>query len=95
MAQAQQITPFLWFDDQAEEAARFYVSIFGSSEILRVDRYGDAGPFPAGSGMTVACRLAGQEFTAPKGGPEFRFTKAVSCVVDCGSQAEVDRYWER
>jgi predicted 3-demethylubiquinone-9 3-methyltransferase (glyoxalase superfamily) len=91
---AQKITPFLWFDSQAEEAANFYVSIFENSEILSANRYGEAGPGTAGTVMTVSFRLDGQEFTALNGGPEFSFTEAVSFVIDCDSQAEVDRLWD-
>jgi predicted 3-demethylubiquinone-9 3-methyltransferase (glyoxalase superfamily) len=89
------ITPFLWFDTQAEEAAEFYASIFPDSRVLEVARYGEAGPGPAGSAMTVRFELDGQEFLALNGGPEFRFTEAVSFLVSCASQEEVDWYWER
>ena len=89
----QKITPCLWFDGQAEEAAAFYVSLFEDGEIVRVDRYGEGGPRPAGTVLTVAFRLAGQEFVALNGGPEFRFTEAVSFLIDCEGQAEVDRLW--
>ncbi|MCC7022497.1 MAG: VOC family protein [Thermomicrobiales bacterium] len=92
---AQKISPFLWFDDQAEEAANFYVSIFDNSEILDVVRYGEAGPGPAGTAMTVSFRLDGTEFTALNGGPQFQFTEAVSFAIDCDSQEEVDRYWDQ
>jgi predicted 3-demethylubiquinone-9 3-methyltransferase (glyoxalase superfamily) len=91
---SQKITPFLWFDTQAEEAANFYVSIFPDSEILSVSRYGESSPGAAGSVMTVAFRLAGQEFTALNGGPHFKFTEALSFVIDCGAQDEVDHYWD-
>ena len=87
------ISPFLWFDTQAEEAARFYTSIFRNSRIVRVTRFGDAGPRPKGSVMTVAFELEGQPFTALNGGPHFKFTEAISFVVQCQTQAEVDRYW--
>ena len=87
----QTITPFLWFDTQAEEAARFYVSIFKSSKILGVTRYGEAGPGPKGSAMTVTFELDGQEFIALNGGPHFKFTEAISFCVDCRTQEEVDR----
>jgi predicted 3-demethylubiquinone-9 3-methyltransferase (glyoxalase superfamily) len=90
-----QITPFLWFDTQAEEAAEFYVSVFPDSRVLEVARYGEAGPGPAGRAMTVRFELDGQEFLALNGGPEQRFTEAVSFVVSCTSQEEVDGYWER
>jgi predicted 3-demethylubiquinone-9 3-methyltransferase (glyoxalase superfamily) len=89
------IRPFLWFDSQAEEAAHHYVSIFPNSRILGVSRYGDAGPGPAGSVMTVAFELDGQAFLALNGGPHFKFTEAISFLVDCKTQDEVDRYWER
>jgi predicted 3-demethylubiquinone-9 3-methyltransferase (glyoxalase superfamily) len=89
------ITPFLWFDTQAEEAAEFYASISPDSRVLEVARYGEAGPGPAGSAMTVRFELDGQEFLALNGGPEFRFTEAVSFLVSCASQEEVDWYWER
>ena len=82
------ITPFLWFDTKAEEAAEFYVSIFPDSRITRVARYGEAGPGPAGSAMTVDFSLRGQGFVALNGGPVFSFTPAVSFVVDCEDQAE-------
>jgi len=87
------ITPFLWFDTQAEEAAKFYASIFKNSKVGNITRYGDAGPGPAGSAMTVAFELDGQAFIALNGGPEYKFTEAVSFTVDCQSQAEVDQYW--
>jgi len=91
----QKITPFLWFDHEAEEAATFYTSIFENSRILGIARYGDAGPGPKGSVMTVAFELDGQKFTALNGGPQFKFTEAVSFVVNCETQAEVDQFWER
>jgi len=91
----QKITPFLWFDDQAEEAANFYVSIFKDSGILGISRYGDAGPGPKGSVMTVKFKLQGQEFIALNGGPHFKFTEAISFSVDCKSQEEVDWFWEK
>ncbi len=91
----QKITTFLWFDTQAEEAASFYASIFPDSRILSVSRYGDAGPRPKGSVMVVEFQLAGQRFLALNGGPQFRFTEAISLVVDCDTQAEVDAYWEK
>jgi predicted 3-demethylubiquinone-9 3-methyltransferase (glyoxalase superfamily) len=91
----QKITPFLWFDDQAEEAMNFYVSVFKNSEVLSVSRYGEAGPGPAGSVMVATFRLDGQEFMALNGGPQFRFTEAVSFLIDCASQEEVDYYWDR
>jgi predicted 3-demethylubiquinone-9 3-methyltransferase (glyoxalase superfamily) len=89
----QKITPFLWFDDQAEEAVEFYTSLFDDSRVTNVARYGPAGPGPEGSAMTVSFELAGQAFTALNGGPEFSFTEAISFYVSCESQAEVDRLW--
>ena len=88
------ITPFLWFDDQAEEAAEFYVSVFPNSRIVEVARYGSAGPRPEGMVMTVSFDLDGQRFTALNGGAEFTFSEAVSFVVSCEGQDEVDAYWE-
>ncbi len=89
------ITPFLWFDSAAEEAARFYVSVFPNSRIGAIAHYGAAGPGPAGSVMTVEFELDGKSFVALNGGPIFKFTEAVSFVVDCASQDEVDAYWEK
>lgn len=89
------ITPFLWFDDQAEEAMAFYLSVFPNSRVLNVTRCGDAGPGPKGSVLVAAFELDGQKFNALNGGPQFRFSEAVSFVVDCASQAEVDHYWDR
>ena len=91
----QKISPFLWFDTQAEEAARFYTSIFNNSKIVGMTRYGDAGPGPKGSVMTIAFELEGQEFVALNGGPVFKFTEAISFVVNCESQDEVDKFWEK
>ncbi|MGW4698424.1 VOC family protein [Kitasatospora cineracea] len=91
---AQKITTFLWFDDQAEQAAEFYTSVFEYGRITDVQRYSDAGPGEAGSVMLVSFELFGQEFLALNGGPAFRFNEAVSLQVDCADQAEVDRYWE-
>lgn len=91
----QKITPFLWFDNQAEEAAQFYSSIFKNSKILQVSRYGDAGPGPKGSVMVVNFQLAGQEFTALNGGPRFKFSEAFSFVVKCENQQEIDEYWSK
>jgi predicted 3-demethylubiquinone-9 3-methyltransferase (glyoxalase superfamily) len=87
------ISPFLWFDTQAEEAANFYVRIFPNSKIVSVSRYGEAGPGPKGSVMTVVFQLDGQELIALNGGPQFKFNEAISFSVDCKSQEEVDRYW--
>ena len=99
MATIQRITPCLWFDDQAEEAANFYTGIFRSSKIVNIARYGEAGREihgrPAGSVMTVAFELDGQPFTALNGGPVFKFNEAVSFQVFCASQDEVDHYWDR
>jgi predicted 3-demethylubiquinone-9 3-methyltransferase (glyoxalase superfamily) len=91
----QKITPFLWFDGKAEEAARFYVSVFKNSKILSVSRYGEAGPGTQGSVMTVAFELDGEKFVALNGGPNYTFSPAVSFVVNCETQQEVDHYWER
>ncbi len=89
------ITPFLWFDTQAEEAASFYVSLFKNSEITGISRYGDAGPAPAGSVMTVSFTLDGSPFTAINGGPAHaEFNKAISFQIDCADQAEVDHFWD-
>jgi len=94
----QRVTPFLWFDHQAEEAATFYVSIFKNSRITSVARYDDAGAKasgrPMGSVMTVAFELDGQQFTALNGGPLFKFTEAMSLVVNCQTQEEVDHFWK-
>ena len=91
----QKITPFLWFDGKAEEAANFYVSIFKNAKILSVSRYGDAGPAPTGTVMTVAFELDGQKFVALNGGPQFTFSPATSFVVNCETQAEVDEFWAK
>ena len=90
----QKITPFLWFDNQAEEAVNLYVSI-KNSKIASVTRYGDAGPGPKGRAMTVAFQLDGQGFIALNGGPLFKFTEAISFVVNCENQEEVDELWEK
>jgi predicted 3-demethylubiquinone-9 3-methyltransferase (glyoxalase superfamily) len=89
----QKITPFLWFDDNAEEAASFYVALFPNSRILKVARYNAAGPGPAGKVMTVSFELEGREFTALNGGPHFKFSEAISFVVSCETQSEIDRLW--
>jgi predicted 3-demethylubiquinone-9 3-methyltransferase (glyoxalase superfamily) len=95
----QKITPFLWFNDQAEEAARFYVSIFKNSKILSVSHYGEAtekvSGRPKGSVMTVQFQLEGQPFVALNGGPHFKFTEAISFVVNCQTQKELDSFWEK
>jgi predicted 3-demethylubiquinone-9 3-methyltransferase (glyoxalase superfamily) len=99
MPSLRKITPCLWFDDQAEEAAKFYVSVFPDSRIVKVSRYGEAGfeihGRPAGSVMTVLFELAGQSFTALNGGPVFKFNEAVSFEVECATQQEVDYFWDR
>jgi len=91
----QKITPFLWFNDQAEEAMNFYVSIFKNSKKITVSRYGDAGPGPKGSVMVAKFQLDGQDFMALNGGPTFTLSPAVSFVVNCKTQEEVDEYWEK
>jgi predicted 3-demethylubiquinone-9 3-methyltransferase (glyoxalase superfamily) len=91
----QRITPMLWFDNQAEEAANYYVSIFKNSKVTNVSRYGDTGPGPKGSVMVAEFELDGQKFTALNGGPRFTFTEAISLVVNCENQEEVDYYWEK
>lgn len=94
-ATAQKITPFLWFDDRAEEASKFYVSLFENSKVGTVMRYGEAGPLPKGSVMTVDFLIDGQEFTALNGGPHFSFTPAISLFVNCKSEQEIDRLWNK
>jgi predicted 3-demethylubiquinone-9 3-methyltransferase (glyoxalase superfamily) len=91
----QKITPFLWFDNNAEEAVSFYVSIFKNSKVLGVSRYGEAGPGPKGTVMTASFQIDGQEFVALNGGPLFKFSPAISFVVNCETQAEVDEFWEK
>jgi predicted 3-demethylubiquinone-9 3-methyltransferase (glyoxalase superfamily) len=91
----QRIVPFLWFDLNAEEAANFYVSIFKNSKVGHISRYGEAGPGPKGSVMVVTFELDGQELMALNGGPQFKFSEAISLVVNCKNQEEVDYYWER
>ncbi len=91
----QKITTFLWFDDNAEEAMNFYVSTFKNSKVLNVSRYGEGGPRPSGTVMVAHFQLEGQEFTALNGGPLFKFTEAISLVVNCETQDEVDYFWER
>lgn len=90
----QKITPFLWFNSEAEEAAQFYISLFKNSRLVDILRYSEAGPAPAGSVMTVTFELDGQRFTALNGGPVFNFTEAISFAVDCETQEEVDRLWD-
>jgi predicted 3-demethylubiquinone-9 3-methyltransferase (glyoxalase superfamily) len=91
----QKITPFLWFDGKAEEAMNCYISIFKNSKIVSVTRYGEAGPGPKGTVMTAKFELNGQEFVALNGGPQFTFTEAISFVVNCETQQEVDELWEK
>ena len=92
----QKIAPFLWFDGNAEEAVNFYVSVFKkNSKILNISRYGDAGPGPKGTVMSATFQLHGQEFIALNGGPQFKFTPAISFFVHCQTQAEVDELWEK
>ena len=88
------IYPFLWFTDQAEDAANFYVSLFKNSKVTRVTRYGEAGPGPKGTVMTAEFELDGQRFVALNGGPHYSFTPAVSFVVNCDTQQEIDRLWD-
>ncbi len=95
MIAKQKITPFLWFDNQAEEATNFYVSIFKNSKVISVDRYGEAGPGLKGTVMTTSFELEGQGFMALNGGPEYKFTEAISFFVNCETQAEVDDLWEK
>lgn len=91
----QRTTPCLWFDRQAEEAANFYISVFRNSRILELTRYGEGAPMPAGTVLTVRFELDGQQFLALNGGPQFRFSPAISFVVNCDSQQELDAYWDK
>jgi len=91
----QKITPFLWYDGNAEEAAKFYISIFKNSKMGKISRYGDAGPGPKGSVMSVTFQIEGQEFFALNGGPHFKFTPAISFFVNCETQNEVDDLWKK
>jgi predicted 3-demethylubiquinone-9 3-methyltransferase (glyoxalase superfamily) len=91
----QKITPFLWFDNQAEEATNFYVGIFKDSKVLSMTRYGEAGPGPKGTVMITKFLIEGQEFLALNGGPKFKFTPAISMVVNCTTQPEVDNLWDK
>ena len=91
----QKITPFLWFDGQAEEAMNFYISIFKDSKIINVSRYGEAGPGPKGTVMSATFQLEGQQFMALNGGPHFTFTPAISLFVNCEVQEEVDELWKK
>jgi predicted 3-demethylubiquinone-9 3-methyltransferase (glyoxalase superfamily) len=93
MAKARQITPCLWFDNRIEEAVKFYVSVFGDGEILSTSYYGEGAPQPKGTVMVIMFRLGAQKFMALNGGPLFKFTEAVSFMVDCDNQAEVDHFW--
>lgn len=99
MLLTQKITPCLWFDDQAQQAAEFYLSVFPNSRIVNLSRYGEAGREvhgkPPGSVLTVAFELDGQAFTALNGGPLFRFNEAISLQVNCQDQAEIDHYWDK
>jgi len=92
---ARKITPFLWFNDNAEEAVDFYLSIFADAKILSSARYGDTGPGPKGTVMTIKFQLEGQEFVVLNGGPHFTFTEAISFVVNCETQEEVDKFWAK
>ena len=94
MAEMQKITPFLWYDTQAEEAAKLYTAIFEGSRIVNVQRYGEEGPGPKGTAMVVAFELCGQSFLALNGGPLFKFNESVSFVVHCEDQKEIDHFWE-
>ncbi len=91
----QKITPFLWFDGEAEEAMNFYVSVFKNSKVVRVSRYGAAGPGPKGTVMSATFQLDGQDFFALNGGPQFTFSPAISFFVNCETQQEVDELWEK
>src|SRR5262245_53597895 len=91
----QKITPFLWFNGQAEEAVNFYTSVFKNSKQVTISRYGDAGPGPKGSVMTAVFNIEGQQFIALNGGPQYNFTPAISFVVNCDTQAEIDYYWDQ
>ena len=91
----QKITPFLWFDGNAEEAMNFYVSVFNNSKVVRVTRYGEGGPGPKGAVMSATFELDGQQFYALNGGPQFTFTPAISLFVNCETQQEVDELWDK
>ncbi len=91
----QKVTPFLWFDGNAEDAANYYISIFKNSKMGKISRYGDAGPGPKGSAMSVTFQIEGQEFFALNGGPQFKFTPAISFFVNCETQQQVDELWEK
>lgn len=91
----QKIVPYLWFDNQAEEAVNFYTSLFKNSKITSVTHYGEGMPLPAGTVLTVSFELDGQQFVALNGGPQFKFTEAISLFVNCETQAEVDHLWAK
>lgn len=91
----KKITPFLWFDNNAEEAMNYYISIFKNSKVLTVTHYKEGGPMPAGTVMTAAFELDGQEFVALNGGPLYKFTEAVSFSINCDTQQEIDHYWDK
>lgn len=91
----QRTTPCLWFDRQAEEAANFYISVFPNARILDLTRYGEGAPMPAGTVLTVRFELDGQAYVALNGGPHFNFSPAISFVVNCASQQEVDHFWDK
>jgi predicted 3-demethylubiquinone-9 3-methyltransferase (glyoxalase superfamily) len=91
----QKVTPFLWFNDKAEEAMNFYVSIFKNSKVVGVSRYGDAGPGPKGAAMVATFEIEGQQFHALNGGPQFTFSPAISFLISCKTQQEVDEFWEK
>jgi predicted 3-demethylubiquinone-9 3-methyltransferase (glyoxalase superfamily) len=91
----QKITPFLWFDGKAEEAAKFYTSIFKNSKMGQIRRFGDAGPGPKGSVLAASFEIEGQEFVGLNGGPQFNFTPAISFFVNCETQEEVDEFWDK
>jgi predicted 3-demethylubiquinone-9 3-methyltransferase (glyoxalase superfamily) len=95
MAKFQKISPFLWFDSNAEEAVKFYTSIFDNSKIVHTSRYGDTGPGPKGQVMVMSFELEGQHFSALNGGPMYKFTEAISFMVLCDDQKEVDRLWSK
>jgi predicted 3-demethylubiquinone-9 3-methyltransferase (glyoxalase superfamily) len=92
---AKKITPFLWFDNNAEEAMQYYVSIFPDSKIISTSRYGEGSPFPKGTLLTGVFRLGSQEFMALNGGPRFKFTEAISFLIDCETQEEIDTFWKK
>ena len=95
MARTQKITTYLWFNGNAEEAVEFYTSVFPDSRVTKVARWGEGGPGPEGSVLNIAFELAGQSFIALNGGPQFKFTPAISLFVSCESQAEVDELWTK